>query len=47
MLRKYIVVNTLTGYTAFNGRRFFTAKGAARKIRRFPWQDLLQLRKFI
>jgi hypothetical protein len=32
MRRKYFVKNALTGYICFNGRRFWTAKGAARKI---------------
>lgn len=32
MRRKYFVKNTLTGLVCFHGRRFWTAKGAARRI---------------
>jgi len=32
MRRKYMVVNTLTGFVCFHGRRFWTKKGATRKI---------------
>lgn len=34
MRRKYIIRNSWTGYWCFNGRRFWTAKGAARKIQK-------------
>lgn len=48
MLRKYIIVNTWTGYVCFGGRRFFTARGAARKIAKAKFAgDLMQIRKFV
>lgn len=34
MRRKYFVKNDITGFVCFRGRRFWTAKGAARKINR-------------
>lgn len=48
MRRKFIVVNTWTGYICFNGRRFWTAKGAARRIQRSGgFSSMMSLREMV
>jgi len=48
MKRKYIVVNSLTGGLAFHGRKFWTAKGAIRKMKTVPriFSQFFELRKY-
>jgi len=49
MLKKYFVQNTLTGGVCFNGKRFWTARGAIWKIRRVPpvFRPFMELRKVV
>lgn len=47
MLRRYVVVNDLTGYLCFKGRRFFTSKGAIRRARRGLMPQLMTVRKYV
>lgn len=47
MYRKYILVNTCTGYLCYSGRRFFTAKGANRARLRLMGPSIIQIRKII
>lgn len=47
-MSKYIVVNNLTGFVCFNGHKFRTSKGAARKIKRAGWfGKFMHLRKIL
>jgi hypothetical protein len=47
--RRYFVVNRLTGYPAFGGRRFWTVRGAARAVYRLSLlgPEFFELRKFL
>lgn len=40
MLRKYIIINKLTGHPCYNGRRFFSLNGAFRAAHRLRMIDL-------